>query len=321
MRVVISNPLPRTLHHYGLELQHCLSAAGVDEIGSDGASSVEGLAGTSRAVRGLQILGERQRVPDADLRVVAWPALGYFDAWSWVRGGRRGPLVLIVHDVEPLQRQFGYGRTARRAFRHAVLSGGLHVVCHTTEGGKRLRSLTAVDPSVVAHPMLPPVRSGRPAGARPVVRVLGQYKDARDLEVLVDLAQAKGSMVLDLEVWGRGWPAVPGWRVVEGFVDEARFAYLVASADVIAVPYAEYWQSGVMVRAAEAGIPVVGVPHPQLAFLFGDGWPGRVEPGGTWFEAVQRAMSARGAVHERAIRAHESTVESWRLLVREVRGG
>lgn len=331
MRVTITNPLPVALAHYEVELLDCLGGVAT-VLGDPSSEGVEGLAGLRRVGRGLRLMTSRcARLPRSDLHLVLWPAFGYLDPLTWLATARRQRVVLILHDIDPLRRQFGHSRAAHRAFRAAVGAGGIEVVCHTDAAAHRMADLTSVRAQVVPHPMLTPKRrtSAEPghdpgpdvASAqgdlprrrphRPVVRVLGQYKSARDLQILGSLATQGAAQDWSLEVWGRGWPAVPGWLVQSEFVDEAQFARLVATSSAVVIPYGTYSQSGVMVRAAESCVPVVGVEHPQLSLLYGARWPGAVMPGGTWADATRRAIAAAGDVPDQVGRAHATTRAQW----------
>lgn len=317
MLATIVNPLPVALAHYERELTHCLEGRTTRVLSVPG---IEGLRGIRRAQRGVGVVAGRLfRIPPSDALVVLWPAFGYFDASTWVPSARRMRVILIVHDVDPLRRQFGYSATARNAFRTAVRAGSLRVVCHTDSAARRLATHTGVRATVLPHPMLEPVAGPGPGeGNRPVVRVLGQYKSARDLEVLARLAQDGAAGGLDLEIQGRGWPPIEGWKVKPTFLDEASFADAVSTSSAIVIPYRGYSQSGVMVRAAEACTPAVGVDHEQIRFLYGKDWPGTVAVEGSWIAATHHAIAARGRVAERAAAAYEATLAAWRSFAEEV---
>ncbi len=314
MRATVTNPLPVALAHYQAELLDCLSGE-AELIGDPGHEGIEGLHGAQKAQRALTLVADRLRSQPSDVHLVLWPAFGYWDALTWVPMARRQPVVMVIHDVEPLRDQFGHSRAARASFRSAVRLGDLRVVCHTDHGADRLEELVGVRAEVVPHPMLTPGRPPEDRDARPLVRVLGQHKTCRDLEVLQQLADEDAADEFDLEVWGRGWPDLPGWRVRPGFVDEPTFNRLVTTSDVLVMPYRSYWQSGVTVRAAEACRPVVGWDHDQLRFLYGQDWPGAVPRGGSWLDAVRRAIAARAEVTASVNSAHDAVRAAWHGFV------
>jgi hypothetical protein len=322
MRVTLTNPLPRALAHYEAELRDCIARMEPTVVGEPGWQSVEGLTGARRAGRGLSLALRRLRPLNSDLHLVLWPAMGYLDALTWVVPARTQPVVLIMHDIDPLHPHFGYSQNAHRTFRAAVRAGGMHVACHTDQAATRLAELTGVTATVVTHPMLAPDGASREPAPHPrrrqIIRVLGQYKSARDTDILAVMAAEDQTGEFEFEVWGRGWPPVPGWDVNRGFVDEATFAELVATASALVIPYREYSQSGVMVRAAESCVPVVGLPHPQLRFLYGDQWPGTVAGDG-WLAAAQRAIRSEPHVAANAQSAHSQVRARWTTYMEEVR--
>ena len=126
--------------------------------------------------------------------------------------------------------------------------------------------------ALLAHPMFPPtptVHGPSPVGSpRPVVRVLGQYKQDRDLEVLRLLAsELRGQF--ELEIVGRGWPEIAGWRVDARFVAESELDLLIRTSDAVLIPYRRFYQSGIAIRALENGTPVVGRAGTSLDALYG----------------------------------------------------
>jgi len=317
----ITNPLPVALAHYEAELLDCLDDFDPVVVGEPGRETVEGLLPWQRILRAGALTMRRPRLPRSDVHVVAWPALGYYDALTWVPVARRQPLVLVMHDIDPLNPHPGYSRAAHRAFGLAVRRSGMHVLCHTPDAADRLQELTGIRADVVPHPTLAP--RDRPAhtnGDKRVVRVLGQYKSARELEALRMMARDVRADEFELEIWGRGWPAVPGWRVEPRFLDEASFTDLVSSSDVVVIPYRAYSQSGVMVRAAENAVPVVGVAHHQVEFLYGPGWPGVVANGEGWLEAARRAIGSTEQIIAKARRAHDEVRASWQEYLARVTG-
>jgi hypothetical protein len=325
VRVTLTNPLPAALAHYEAELRDCLGHLQPTALGSPRSEGVEGFSGLRRIGRGLGLVGRRLKPPGSDVHLVLWPALGYYDPLTWSLAARRQPVVLVMHDIEPLRPGFGYSPAAHRAFAAATRAGRIRVVCHTQQAADLLGRLTGVVATVVPHPMLTPRPASRATGGgRPVLRVLGQYKEARDLEVLEAMAReagvpgrdapgsARGQPAgVELEIWGRGWPEVPGWHVHPEFIDEAAFTRLATTASAVVLPYLHYWQSGVMVRAAESCVPVVGVAHPQVRFLYGDRWPGTVGEDGSWLAAAHRAIAAGGVVADRVRSAHEEVRAGW----------
>jgi glycosyltransferase involved in cell wall biosynthesis len=120
-----------------------------------------------------------------------------------------------------------------------------------------------------------PVPAPRPAAPSPAVvgffgRIL-RYKGIDRLADAVALLRAEGRAV-ELRVHGRGRITADladrlrraGAVVDNRWIDEADVADVVASFDVVAIPYSEASQSGVVGYAMNAGVPVVTTPHPGL---------------------------------------------------------
>ena len=125
----------------------------------------------------------------------------------------------------------------------------------------------------------------------------------------------------DLEIVGRGWPTIDGWKIDDRFVPEADVNRLVGSATVILIPYQEFFQSGVMVRAAELAVPVVTVRHEQTEMLYGTDWPGIVDGAvpASVAEAIRAAARMdRAAVLGRVRRAHSRVLEEWHSWASDV---
>jgi hypothetical protein len=68
----------------------------------------------------------------------------------------------------------------------------------------------------------------------------------------------------------------------------------LVDAECVLVPYRDYYQSDVAVRAVEAGVPVVGLRHEFIVSLLGADWPGLVEAphAEAWIHAIIAARSA-----------------------------
>jgi glycosyltransferase involved in cell wall biosynthesis len=141
----------------------------------------------------------------------------------------------------------------------------------------------------------PDVGNATPGGR--TVLVLGQYKPARDLDVMAAIAPALRAAGWEPTVAGRGWPKIPGWRLIDRFLSEDEFRQLLASAAVLLLPYRFYFQSGVALRGLEAGVPVVGRNTGFLSSILGANFDGAVDDWDdpdSWVAAVGAASHARG---------------------------
>jgi len=265
-RTVVLNPLGAALLHYRRELVSVLEASGqltdVLEFPEPSAGGGSRSRWVLRYVQALWELRRRARRPSRAARVVVtWPVLGYVDlliiaaclpgAW------------LTVHDPVPLVRSLGYGPLSR--FFARLLGQRARIIVLSEAAADEVRNaLPAATLAVLPHPILEPeTRQSRPK--HEVVRVLGQYKADRDLDLLKAIAQT-GSAA-QYAITGRGWPAVEGWHVDDRFVPEDELDDLIRSASVVLIPYRRFFQSGIAVRCLELGTPVVGPRNSSLREL------------------------------------------------------
>lgn len=118
------------------------------------------------------------------------------------------------------------------------------------------------------HPMLNE-QSTLSKSPRPSVLVAGQYKTERDLELLSDLGPQLRAAGWRTHIVGRGWPEVNGWEVDARFVSEEEFDDILGKAWVLLMPYKNYFQSGIAIRALEQGTLTVGPRSSFLEALYG----------------------------------------------------
>jgi glycosyltransferase involved in cell wall biosynthesis len=167
------------------------------------------------------------------------------------------------------------------------------------------------------HPMRAPDSINAAQVGRTVL-VLGTYKPARDLDVMAAIAPAFRAAGWELVVAGRGWPPIPGWQVIDRFVSETEFQELLRSAAVVLLPYRYYFQSGVALRALEAGVPVVGRRTGFLTSVLGADFPGAVDDWddpGSWLAAVEAAAHARSDQIGAATAYSSRGAAEWQALI------
>jgi hypothetical protein len=315
--VVLVNPLGPTLAHYCAELTETLGPREVEIAPGASAPRAPVLARPAWLLRHL--VGVARAARSARTVIVCWPLLGAFDViWAALVsriGG--GEVWVVVHDPEPLRRQVGLGRSAWRAAAGAVRRAPrVRVVSHSAAASAALAVLPSDRVVELPHPML--ARRGPQvaveAGEATVVTVLGQHKAARDLAVLDGIGALAAERLPDvtLHIRGRGWPPVAGWSVDPTFLDEELFTDALERSAAIVVPYVRYFQSGVAVRAVEAGVGVV-IPRTDFAErLLGPTYPGlcdSMEPA-EWVDAIvavtkpemREALLHRGASSARTAR-------------------
>ena len=265
-RTIVVNPLGAALLHYRRELVSVLRASGqsteVVEFLEPSAGDVSRFRWVLKYLHTLRVIRFRRSGADRAARVViTWPVLGYLDlllltfllpnAW------------LTVHDPVPLVRSVGYGSFAR-AMARLLRSRAKVVVLSDAAADEVRKALPRAALKTLPHPMIEPV----PAPARPAqlnIRVLGQYKEDRDLELLRQLATVTTDAMFSIS--GRGWPRVDGWEVDDRFVPEDELDNLIKTASVVLIPYRRFFQSGIAVRCLELGTPVVGPRHSSLREL------------------------------------------------------
>ncbi|OAE00156.1 hypothetical protein A6A22_00935 [Arthrobacter sp. OY3WO11] len=234
---------------------------------------------------------------------------------------------IVYHDPQPLVRSVGSSPLVAGLVRRIKNRPGTLV--HSDEAAQAMDAVGLTDGlAQVPHPMLPPAGAaqdpafGGQSGKRPRVRVLGQYKADRDIDLLKSLAGRLGPKC-DLDIVGRGWPPVEGWHVDARFVPEDELEELIVSSDTIVIPYKRFYQSGIAMRALEHGVPIVGRVGTSLEKLYGaqsrllvaadQMLPGQeVE---AWATAVEYAMGqGRTETVLAAKLFHEEASESWRLF-------
>ncbi|MFJ4295328.1 hypothetical protein [Curtobacterium sp. NPDC089689] len=290
-RIVVVNTLGGALHHYSAALVATLGgdAAGVRLISVDEPSAAGGsaLAWLGRTLRALI----RARRSGGHV-LVTWPVLGHLDraVMRLVLGGRVDAAI-VVHDPRPLVHARGYGRVARWA--GGFLGRRVRMIVHSESARADLQADCPGDSALLLpHPVAPrplAVRSSRSEAC--VVRVLGQYKPDRDVDLLRALADRLPEP-RRLEVIGRGWPIIDGWEVRDAFVDEAELDRLIATADVVLVPYRRFYQSGVAIRALELGTPAVGPAGSSMTDLYPDDRYLAGDSVESWCAAIGQATAA-----------------------------
>lgn len=145
-----------------------------------------------------------------------------------------------------------------------------------------------------------------------IIRVLGQFKAARDLEVLRTV-RANGPTDWRYEIIGRGWPSIEGWTVDSRYVSNREFEAAIASATVVLIPYRTFFQSGVAIRCLEMGVPFVGPAESSLSALVGDERQLLVGTEAEWLPSIMHARSLSSEqIHRIALENYQGALRSWR---------
>jgi glycosyltransferase involved in cell wall biosynthesis len=224
-----------------------------------------------KAVEHLHVLGSLAAAR-ADVLHVQWLAVPELD----VHARFRMPAVFTAHDLLPRR------TAAKRALWARILRRFDRVVVHSARGRETLAEL-GVDARVIPHPVYPSAASraddGRTLLALGVIRPYKGLADA--VEVVRRLEDARLVVAGD--------PAMPlddvrsaprtEWRL--GYLAQAELDRALAEATVAVFPYrAELDQSGAMLQALGAGVPVVAYDVGGLAEPIERFGSGRVVPAG-----------------------------------------
>lgn len=331
--VIVINPLGGALSHYTTALRQHLADAGVEaEIRSIPEPSFSGTSRLTWLLHYIGLLvsaGQRSRQWHGQMRVlVTWPVLGFWDLLliKFLCGSSG---LVVYHDPKPLVRATGSSPWVSGLVRLVRNRPG--VLVHSREAAHAMGELGLADGlSLVAHPVhhSRPGRQGRPPegsrhGSRPRVRVLGQYKQDRDIELLESLAAGLGTDC-EFEIVGRGWPTVKGWQVDSRFVSEVELDHLINTSDALIIPYKRFYQSGIAIRALEQSVPVVGRADTSLRDLYGAESPLLVKENGgsqnpdvdAWARSLEFALSKGQAEASCALKLyHERATRDWTSLI------
>jgi hypothetical protein len=150
--------------------------------------------------------------------------------------------------------------------------------------------------------------------------VCGQYKPARDLELLVSLAPELRSRGYRLVVAGRGWPKIAGCEVDDRFLSENDLDQRIAASAAVLIPYSHFYQSGIAVRALELGVPVLGPRHPFLMDLFGTQWPGLISAGHgavAWADGLTNVTHSSAGLTALSAAYRDRCVREWAEYLRK----
>ncbi|MFF2296842.1 glycosyltransferase family 2 protein [Arthrobacter sp. NPDC058127] len=328
-RVVIVNPLGGALAHYTDALAKTLEETGaavetfsIEEPSVSGRSRFQWLVGYLRL---LNAAARRQNAAPGSKMLVTWPVLGFLDLL--LVGAICGKASAIVyHDPKPLVRAIGTGRAIATVVQK--VSKLPEIIVHSQAAHESMLDFGfASRLQVLAHPMMRPANRnfGEDAGVvgRRKVRVLGQYKRDRDLDVLGVLARHLHTE-FDLEIVGRGWPSVDGWDVDPRFVSESELDTLIETSAAIVIPYRRFYQSGIAIRALERGTPVVGRSETSLSSLYGadsellvrDSSDGKDFDETSWPTAVRHAAGqGQSEVEKAANELFFATVSEWKSWI------
>ena len=252
--ITYTNPLPFALRHYAIELEQTLARVGTSS-NQILVPAVEGLPSVGGKIRMVtrawgNAWGTRAHASASNIQI--WPSLGLAEMLLW-RQSRGHRHYVILHDPVPLRRQVGFDYLSRWVASRATGKTMPVVIVHSASAEiEARRALPNFDVVRLPHPIVS-AHLVSPDPVEPVVIVAGQYKPERDLRLLRGLGPLFGAAGIRGRIQGRGWPEVPGWEVIDEFIPEDQLDALLLSASAVLLPYRNYFQSGIALRALELG--------------------------------------------------------------------
>jgi glycosyltransferase involved in cell wall biosynthesis len=257
------------------------------------------LPGRSRArlpLKGIEHLGVAASLSRlrADVLHVQWLALPQLD----VAVRFRSPSVFTAHDLLPR-------RSASRRDLWRRLLGRFDRVVVPTERGRETLLALGVEAAVIPHPVYP--SSAPRADDGRTLLALGVIRPYKGLADAVELVRR----LPDARLLVAGDPAMPldglrdaprtEWRL--GYLSPSELERALSQATIAVFPYrAELDQSGALLQALGAGLPVIAYDVGGLAEPIARYGAGRVVPAGD-LEALTAAASELLADPEQLARA------------------
>ncbi len=215
------------------------------------------------------MLRYRRAAAGADVVHLQWLTVQHLDGRllpARSRAGARRPLVLTAHDVLPREPRLGQGRAQRRLYERFDA-----VVVHSEHGRERLARELGVKEArvhVIPHGALRHLTDGPVAPIpfqthKPVVLFFGLLREYKGLDVL--LRAWRG--IQEAELWVVGMArmntsslraaAPANVRFDQRFISEDELRAYFRRADLVALPYREIEQSGVLFTALAFGKPLL----------------------------------------------------------------
>ena len=293
--IVIINPLGRSLKHYVESYSRQFNEIGiaVQVVSIDDPSQNS----ISRGRWILEYIGMYKRArklysPEVSYLVV-WPFFGHVERIiaSFLLRGRH---TSIIHDPIPLVRNWGYSKSSRWLGKKFGSRSLLAV--HSEDARKILRDQGLGLVQLLPHPFYPCESSAtsKLRNTHKIVRVLGQYKKDRDLDLLKRVAEKLGDKYT-FQIVGSGWDSVRGWEVINEFVSEETLDELISSSDLILIPYRNFFQSGIAIRALEKGTPFLAPMRSFFYDLLGEASPLLIQDFSDteeWISKIESCLSA-----------------------------
>jgi hypothetical protein len=159
----------------------------------------------------------------------------------------------VFHDPVPIRKQVGFDLISRKLASRYSSDRAPVILVHSDDAYVEAKKLfPGLSVRKALHPLLSDLRQPLVSGNDIVVA--GQFKPERNLSLLAEIGPLLRAKGLRPRIYGRGWPEnVPGWEVDSRFLGEAELDAAIDGAAVVLIPYRNYFQSGIVIRALERG--------------------------------------------------------------------
>jgi hypothetical protein len=268
LTIYISNPLPRALSHYENELAQTLTRVGLPHS-STGSLAVEDRPGAWGMAVKLKnaVQNSRHKAPEESRTIQCWPSLGLLEPALWHK--KNSPNLVVFHDPVPIRKQIGFDPISRKLASKYGSNRAPAILVHSDDARVEAQKLFPKLPVRKAlHPILSDVR--KPLATGSSVIVAGQFKPERNLSLLAEVGPLLRAKQLRPRIFGRGWPEdIPGWEVDSRFLAESELDAAIDDAAVVLIPYRNYFQSGIAIRALERGTLSVSPENSFARDVFG----------------------------------------------------
>lgn len=296
MTIYISNPLPHALSHYESELTQTLGRVGLTHS-STASLAVEdrpGIWGKAVKLRNA-VRNSSHHAPIQSQTIQCWPSLGLLEPALWHKKGG-SPNLVVFHDPVPIRKQIGFDPISRKLASSYGSDRAPVILVHSDDAHIESRKLfPGLAVRKALHPLLTDLRM--PATAGRDIIVAGQFKPERNLSLLAEIGPLLRARNLRPRIFGRGWPEnIPGWEVDSRFLGESELDAAIDEAAVVLIPYRNYFQSGIAIRALERGTLSVSPENSFARDVFG------AVP-----ETIYRPDATAGEVLDHLVAVAEST--------------
>ncbi|MBP2411524.1 hypothetical protein JOF48_000323 [Arthrobacter stackebrandtii] len=269
MSVGLNNPLPEALRHYQTELIETLDRVSVvTKISAN--HPVENITGRLGAAHKLYNVVRNSRarralnIPTIQL----WPSMGLLEPLLWKTSSNNRHSI-IYHDPVPIRKQIGFDCVSEMIAHRINSSKSPRLLVHSPDAESELAKLfPRMKIEMALHPVLSEMKTSS-VGAQDII-VAGQFKPERDLNLLSAIGPQLKNLGLRPRIFGRGWPdTITGWEIDSRYLSENELDQRIDAAAIVLIPYKNYFQSGIAIRALERGRPVVSPENSFTKLIFG----------------------------------------------------